>query len=128
MSVDIIHEGEVIHIIDEVPITIQMCMDIREELVGIPASKLFDLKKFLNCDECNLNECIGCNHIKGLEEVLSGVPINSKVLFDLIEDQNFIKKGASLDDETFKILELYMTPREKVLMHLGFKSKLNNIF
>jgi hypothetical protein len=128
MSVDIIHKGDVIHIIDDVPITIQMCMDIREELVGIPESKLNDLKKFLNCDECNLNECIGCNHIKGIEQVLSGVPMNSKVLFALIEDQNFIKKGASLDDETFKILEFYMTPHEKVLMRLGFNSKLKNIF
>ena len=125
MSVDIIHEGEVIHIIDEVPITIQMCMDIREELVGISSSKLNDLKKFLNCYECNLNECIGCNHIKGIEKVLSGVPMHSKVLFDIIEDQNFIKKGASLDDETFKILEFYMTPREKVLMQLGFNTKAN---
>ncbi len=117
-----------IDIIDEVPITIEMCMDIREELVGIPASKLNDLKKFLNCYQCNLNECIGCNHIKGLEQLLSGVPMNSKVLFALIEDQNFLKKGASFDDETFKILEFYMTPREKVLMQLGFNSKLNNIF
>ena len=125
MSVDIIHEGEVIHIIDEVPITIQMCMDIREELVGISSSKLNDLKKFLNCYECNLNECIGCNHIKGIEKVLSGVPMHSKVLFDIIEDQNFLKKGALLDDETFKILEFYMTPREKVLMQLGFNFKLN---
>ena len=127
MSVDIIHEGEVIHIIDEVPITIQMCMDIREEFVGISVSKLNDLKKFLNCYECNLNECIGCNHIKGIEKVLSGVPMHSKVLFDIIEDQNFLKKGALLDDETFKILEFYMTPREKVLMQLGFNFKLNII-
>jgi hypothetical protein len=120
--------ADIIHIIDEIPFTIQMCIDIREELLGIPVSKLNNLKKFLDCYECNLNECVGCNHIKGLDQVLSGVPTDSKVLFALIEDQNFIKNGASLDDETFKILEFYMTPREKILMNLGFKSKLNNIF
>ncbi len=117
-----------VDIIDEVPITIKMCVDICEELLGIPSSKLNHLKKFLNCYECNINDCIGCNHIKGLEQILSGIPMNSKVLFDIIEDQNFIKKGASLDDETLKILEFCMTPREKVLMHIGFNSKLNNIF
>jgi len=128
MSAEIIHEGEIIHIIDEIPFTIQMCIDIREELLGLSVSKLNNLKKFLDCYECNMNECVGCNHIKGLDQVLSGVSMDSKVLFALIEDQNFIKNGASLDDETFKILEFYMTPREKVLMQLGFNSKLNNTF